>query len=99
MLLTFCVLVVAGTVGGFALLRAWSDETWGARYLHVTVVPLILCLGLTVRTFGLAHKLASTTTAVLGLSISFLGAFSYYGSLQGVAMATCAQWRSPDQSC
>jgi hypothetical protein len=87
-LVTFCVLALGGTAVGFAMLRAWSDETWGSRYLHVTVVPLILCLGLTVRTFGLAHKVALTTTALLGLWISFLGSFCYYGSLHGVAMAT-----------
>jgi hypothetical protein len=87
-LVAFAVLVLGGTAVGFAMQRTWSDETWGTRYLHVTVVPLVACLGLTVRTFGLAHKIALTTAAVLGLWISFLGAFSYYGNLQGVAMAT-----------
>jgi hypothetical protein len=87
-LVTFCVLVLGGTAGGCAMLRAWSDETWGSRYLHVTVVPLILCLGLTVRTFGVARKLALTAAGVLGLWIWFLGSFSYYGNLHGVAMAT-----------
>ena len=87
-LVTFCGLVLGGTAIGFAMLRVWSDETWGSRYLHVTVAPLILCLGLTVRTFGLAHKVALATTAILGLWISFLGSFCYYGVLHTVATAT-----------
>ena len=87
-LVTFCGLVLGGTAIGFAMLRVWSDETWGSRYLHVTVVPLILCLGLTVRTFGLAHKVALATNVILGLWISFLGSFCYYGILHTVATAT-----------
>lgn len=87
-LVTFCGLVLGGTAVGLAMVRVWSDETWGSRYLHVTVVPLILCLGLTVRTFAFAHKVALATTAVLGLWISFLGSFCYYGILHTVATAT-----------
>jgi hypothetical protein len=87
-LVTFCALVLGGTAVGFAMLRGWSDETWGARYLHITVVPLIVCLGLTVRTFRPAHKVALATTAVLGLWIAALGSFCYYGTLHGVANAT-----------
>ncbi len=87
-LVTFCGLVLGGTAFGFAMLHLWSDETWGSRFLHVTVVPMILCLGLTVRTFGLAHKVALATTAILGLWISFLGSFCYYGILHTVATAT-----------
>jgi hypothetical protein len=85
---TFCLLVLCGTAVGFAMVRAWADETWGPRYLHVTVAPLILCLGLTVRRFEPAHKAALATTAVLGLWISLLGSFCYYGTLHGVATAT-----------
>ncbi len=43
-LVTFAVLVLAGQVVGTCLMTSWTDETWGPRYLHSSIAPLVLCL-------------------------------------------------------
>ena len=45
-LVTFAVLVLGGQLLGTCMLIYWSDETWGPRYLHSSIAPLVLCLAL-----------------------------------------------------
>ncbi len=86
----FAALTFAGLAGGFALLDVWSDETWGPRYLHSTLGPLVLCLAAARRSRPLHFRaeIPLAACAVLGFAVSFLGTFFYYGSLAGVASGT-----------
>lgn len=86
----FAVLTCAGLAGGFALLDVWSDETWGPRYLHSCVAPLVLCLAAARREkpARLRSEIPLAVCAVLGFVVSLLGALFYYGSLSGVAFRT-----------
>jgi hypothetical protein len=43
-LVIFALLVLGGLIGGFALVVVWTDETWGPRYLHSAIAPLLMCL-------------------------------------------------------
>lgn len=89
-LAVFAVLTIAGLAGGFALLDVWSDETWGPRYLHSAVAPLVLCLAAARRAkpARLRHEVPLAVAAGLGFAVSLLGALFYYGSLAGVAFRT-----------
>ncbi len=84
---TFALLVLLGMAGGMALTLYWTDETWGPRYLHVAVAPLVLLLALRGRRepFRPARNLAVVLSVVLGLGVSFLGSAFYYGSLARAA--------------
>jgi len=86
----FAGLVLAFSAIGCSVLIYWSDETWGPRYLHVAIAPLIICLALAIRRiqFRLGAKAVLAALASWGLVVGFLGAFFYYGLLQGVAAAT-----------
>jgi hypothetical protein len=81
----FTLLTLGGLAGGFSLLTDWSDETWGPRYLHSAIAPLVLCLGLSRLRFHMRATAAVAGLAVAGFCVAFLGAFFTYGSLQGVA--------------
>jgi hypothetical protein len=80
----FAALVAIGLAGGFSMIRNWwSDETWGPRYLHSAVAPLVLLLGVAWRGERMPpvwRRSAAAVTA-LGVGISFLGVFFYYGAL------------------
>jgi hypothetical protein len=86
----FALLVLGGLVAGFAPLDWWSEETWGPRYLHPALAPLILALGASfVADPPRRFERAATGVAVaLGIAISFLGVLFYYGSLHIAAMRT-----------
>jgi hypothetical protein len=79
----FTGLTLAGMVGGFALTYLWGEETWGPRYLHQSVAPLIICFALTRKAiaFRLRREIPLIVLAVIGFAVSFLGSFFYYGSL------------------
>ncbi|HLH39996.1 MAG TPA: hypothetical protein VKX39_12670 [Bryobacteraceae bacterium] len=81
----FALLTLGGLVGGFSLLTDWSDETWGPRYLHSAIVPLVLCLGLAALECRARLRLALAGVILAGFIVSFLGSFFAYGSLQAVA--------------
>jgi hypothetical protein len=86
----FAGLVLAFSAIGCSVLIYWSDETWGPRYLHVAIAPLIICLALAIRRiqFRLGARALLAALVSWGLVVGFLGAFFYYGILQGVAAAT-----------
>jgi hypothetical protein len=81
----FTLLTLGGLAGGFSLLTDWSDETWGPRYLHSAIAPLVLCLGLSPLRFRMRTTAALAGLAAAGFCVAFLGAFFTYGSLQGAA--------------
>ena len=75
----FVLLLVGCVAAELAMLRAPADEVWGSRYLHCVVAPLLLVLGAAYPRFEwrIGAPIAALTT--VGVVISFLGAFFYYG--------------------
>jgi len=88
----FASLILGGLVGGCSLFYFYTDETWGPRYLHSAVAPLIVCLALTRESmrFRLRRELPLLVLGVLGAAVSFLGAFYYYGTMH-LAATQCGQ--------
>jgi hypothetical protein len=85
-LVIVALLVLAAQAGGFSMLRIWSDETWGPRYLHSAIPFLMLCLGA-----GWVQRPSwLIVPAGVGLIFALLGGFFYYGSLQ-LAMTEAGQ--------
>lgn len=81
----FALLVSGFTVAFLSLLISPSDEVWGCRYMHVVIAPLLVCIGAAWPRFEWRKHLPLTALAALGLAISFLGAFYYYGVLDFAA--------------
>jgi hypothetical protein len=86
----FALLVTCCTLGLLCSLRTFADEVWGSRYMHVTICPLLLCIGAARPGFNRRRDIPLFALATLGLLISFLGAFYYYG-VQDFAAARAAQ--------
>ncbi len=84
----FALLSLAGLVCGFSLVYMWAEETWGPRYLHASVAPLIVALAASKTSVGFRWRKQAPllTTAVLGLAVSFLGSFFAYIHLHSAAM-------------
>ncbi len=95
----YALLVTACTLGLISLLRSPTDEVWGCRYMHVAIAPLILCIGAAWPRFRWRRDGPLVALALVGLVISFLGAFYYYGVLD-LAMKNAGQntfeWISGD---
>ncbi|MCI0524365.1 MAG: hypothetical protein L0Y75_03795 [Acidobacteria bacterium] len=83
----FSLLTLFGLLGGFSLLYMWAEETWGPRYLHSAIAPLILCLAGAVsdKPFRWRREITLLAVMVLGVAASFLGSFFYYGKLHDAA--------------
>ncbi len=86
----YTLLVVAGTLALLAPLTTPVDETWGPRYLHTAVPLLLLCVGAAWPCFRWRRDTPLLALAALGLVISFLGAFYYYG-VQDIAATRAGQ--------
>ncbi len=82
----FVLLTAGGLVGGFALDIYYADETWGARYLHTCVAPLVLLIGASRDRFSWRRDAAMIPLTALGTVISFLGAFYYYGNMHAASI-------------
>lgn len=82
-----------------SLLIVFGDETPGSRYMHVAIAPLILCIGAAWPRFQWRVRGALIPLATLGVIISFLEAYSYYG-LHNFAMQdgglNTMQWINSD---
>jgi hypothetical protein len=76
----FALFVTGSTLALVSMLIVSADEVWGMRYMHVTVAPLLLCIGVAWERFEWRRIAVFVPLVVLGISISFLGAFYYYGS-------------------
>ena len=86
-LVTFVVLVLAGITIAMALFIVSSDESWGPRYLHAAVGPLVVCLGAAKGSvpFRLRREAPLLGLSALGLAVSLLGSLFYYGALHQAA--------------
>jgi hypothetical protein len=95
----YTLLVVGGTLALLAPLRTPTDETWGPRYFHTAIPLFLLCVGAAWPCFRWRRDTPLVALAALGLLISFLGAFYYYG-VQDIVAARAGQntieWISGD---
>jgi hypothetical protein len=84
-----CLTLVCLMVSG-ARLYYWSDETWGPRYLHASIAPLLLCLAASRRDtrFRLWGETPFIALTACGVFVSFLGISFYYGKLHVAAQRT-----------
>jgi hypothetical protein len=82
-IVAFAILTLFGLLGGTSLVYFWSDETWGPRYLHAAIAPLILCIAAARRgvPFRIRHELWAIALAITGFAVSALGVFAYYGAV------------------
>jgi len=97
----FTLLVTGCTVLFISLFRTTADETWGERYLHVAVAPLILCIGYAWPRFAWRKHVPAIILAGIGICVSFLGAFYYYGILDRAAKEAgqnTMEWMAGDQT-
>jgi hypothetical protein len=78
-LTVFALLVLAAHVAQLSMLRVYADEVWGSRYLHLAIAPCLVCIGAARGSFERRKDAPLVALAVLGVLISFLGAFYYYG--------------------
>jgi hypothetical protein len=96
----FAMLVTGCTVAFLSLLMTASDDVWGARYLHVAIAPLVLCVGCAWHRFGWGRRILLIALVGIGGCISFLGAFYYYG-VQEIAAKEVGQntleWMTGDE--
>ncbi|MBS1788736.1 MAG: hypothetical protein JST85_13495 [Acidobacteria bacterium] len=86
----FTVLTLGGLIGGFSITRMWADETWGPRYLHATIAPLMLCLAAAKSAIRIEWKREILTVVFLvaGFAVSLLGSFFSYDALHLAAIKT-----------
>ena len=84
----FALLTLGGLVGGFAFLTNWADETYGPRYLHSALVPLLLCFAAVYGTLSRPARWAFYALAILGIYPAFMGALFRYGALHEVQQFT-----------
>lgn len=76
----FALLVVTCTLALMSVMTTQTDETWGCRYMHLAIAPLVLCIGVAWPRFRwFPQGAVLVLLAVLGLVIALLGAFYYYG--------------------
>jgi hypothetical protein len=83
----FALLTLGGIAAGISILGIWSDETWGPRYLHAAVAPLVLVFaaGRAGRAPRLRTEAPFAAAAAAGFVVSALGVLFYYGSLSSAA--------------
>ncbi len=77
----YALLVTVCTLGLISILKSPTDEVWGCRYMHIAIAPLTLCIGAAWPCFRYRSAGPLAALALLGVVISFLGAFYYYGLL------------------
>jgi hypothetical protein len=84
----FAWLAVAGTAVGTSMFFFWSDETWGPRYLHAALPPILVAgaAALAGRPFRLRRDWPTVAALTLGAGISFLGVLFFFGNLHSVAI-------------
>jgi hypothetical protein len=89
-LVIYALLVTGCTLILMCLLKYPADETWGGRYMHLAVAPLILCIGAAWPRMTWRQAVPLVVLAILGAIVSFLGAFYYYG-VRDFAMQSVGQ--------
>jgi hypothetical protein len=83
----FALLVTGCTVALVAILVVSADEVWGPRFLHVAIAPLLVSIGAAWPRFNWRTHVPVMALGVIGFTISFLGAFFYYGARGEAAQA------------
>jgi D-glycero-D-manno-heptose 1,7-bisphosphate phosphatase len=73
-------LTLACTAAFLSILNYTSDETWGPRYLHTTIAPLLVCIGAAWPRFQWRVHAPLAVLISAGVVVSFLGSFFYYGA-------------------
>ncbi len=76
----FATLVLACTVALLSTLTTFADEVWGPRFLHISIAPLLVCIGAAWPRFQWRSHAPMLFLAAVGVVTSFLGAFYYYGA-------------------
>jgi hypothetical protein len=89
-LVIYALLVTVCTLAFLSLLKFPTDETWGCRYMHLAIAPLVLCIGAAWPRAGWRTVAPLAVLALVGAVVSFLGAFYYYG-VQDYAMKDAGQ--------
>jgi hypothetical protein len=84
----FAALTLAGLVGGFSALYMWAEETWGPRYPHAAIAPLVISFAAARAAvpFHWRREVPLLAAMSIGTAVSFLGAFFYYGILHNAAI-------------
>lgn len=87
-LVVFALLTLGGMIAGFSIIRMWAEETWGPRYLHVAIAPLLLCLAATKSSieFVWRKELLLIALLAIGFWVSLLGSLFPYTALHQAAM-------------
>jgi hypothetical protein len=78
-LAVYAFLVAATNASFIAMLVVSADEVWGTRYMHVIIAPLVLCIGAAWPQFEWRKHIPLMMLVALGIVISFLGSFFFYG--------------------
>jgi hypothetical protein len=97
----FALLTTAGTVAFLSLLSPPYDETWGPRFMHGTIGPLLLCVGAAWPRFNWRTATATFVLGVFGVAVSFLGSFFYYGMRRWAAESSAQntiEWLTGDSA-
>ncbi|MFN0111990.1 MAG: hypothetical protein ACKVZH_24275 [Blastocatellia bacterium] len=87
LLVIFALLTLSGLIGGFSITRMWADETWGPRYLHAAIAPLMLCLAAAkpATEFHWRRESPMVALLVIGFAVSLLGSLFPYVALHNAA--------------
>ncbi|MGD1148088.1 MAG: hypothetical protein ABR961_09075 [Thermoanaerobaculaceae bacterium] len=90
--LLFALATLGGLALGFSMLSTWTDETWGPRYLHSAIAPLVIALGASRRREvpALRREWAVILSLAVGGGVNFLGCAIHYGALH-TAMVEASQ--------
>ncbi len=97
----FALLVTGCTLGFICLLTSPADEVWGLRYMHIAIAPLMLCTGAAFPRLEWRRRAVVALLAVIGVAISFLGVFYYYGGIDFAATKdgeNVLEWLTGDSS-
>lgn len=95
----FAILLTIFSIAFPCILINPGADGWGTRYLHATVAPLVLCIGAAWPTFSWRRNAPLVVLSVVGIAISFLGAFYYYGTRDFAMKATdqnTLEWEDGD---
>jgi len=97
----YALLIVGCTLGLICLLTSPSDEVWGPRYMHTSIAPLMVCIGAAFPKFEWRKHFVLPVLTLIGVAVSFLGAFYYYGTIDFAAAKTgqnVMEWLTGDGS-
>jgi hypothetical protein len=97
--IVFAVLITACSAGFISFLIFPSDEVWGTRYMHLTIAPLLVCIGAAWSRFHFRKHWPLIFLIAAGVVVSFLGAFAYYGERTNVshsARQNTMEWLTGD---